>query len=345
MPTVSYPYDPTGSAASNLVENEKHVLTAINDDPYRFFVPQFAPFYTHNLKIVYIEEVTGVEYVLVEGRDYDPIVPYMSASRALGKIIYGGISFINDKINGTVYITYQCLGGEYSADRDYVVNNIAEHNYNPRVCSWDQLTNIQCAFPPEEHPQDIDTFTNYRDLLTKCDEIRDAIASADHSAIYQLVMNHVLNFNDPHETLKLIENHGGLTEPEVQALIDTAMARHTNPLGDPHPQYLTQSRGDARYLNQTEPQATTTVVGITRYSTNQEGVDGTNTQSAMTPSSTNAALDAWMTRHTNPAGDPHTQYHNDTRGDLRYLQLVNVQTTLEAFQNTLRGQRFYMANL
>lgn len=345
MPTVSYPYDPTGTAASNLVVNEAHTLTTINEDPYRFFVPMFAPLYTHNLKITYIEEVSGIEYEFVEGRDYDPIVPYMSASRALGKPIYAAISFINDKINGTVYISYQCLGGEYSADRDYVVANIAEHNYNPRVCSWDQLTSIQCAFPPDQHQQDIDTTTNYRDLLIKCDEIRDAIASKDSSPIYQLVVNHILDLNDPHKTLRLIQDFGGLTEPQVQALIDTAMARHTNPAGDPHPQYLTKARGDALYLGQTQPQATTTVVGITRYSTDTEAVSGTNNQSAMTPSNTFAALTDWFTRHNAVTGDPHTQYHNDTRGDQRYLQLVNVKQTLDDYQLTLRAQRYYFMNL
>lgn len=345
MPTVSYPYDPTGTAITNLVVDERQVLTAINADPYRFFVPLFAPFYTHNLNIIYKDPLTGVETTMVEGRDYNPIVPYMSASRALGKPIYAGICWINDNINGEVFITYQCLGGEYSADRNYVVNNIAEHNYNPRLCSWDQLTNIQCAFPPEEHPQDIDTFTGLRDLLTKCDEIRDAIASKDHSAIYQLVMNHILDLDDPHKTLRLIQQHGGLTKEEVEALIAQAMAIHTNPLGDPHPQYLTQARGDARYLNQTQPDSTTTVKGITRYSTNAEAIDGTNSTSAVTPVSAAAALAFWMSRHTDPLGDPHVQYHNDARGNAKYLQLVNVQSTLEAFQRTLRAQRQYFSNL
>ena len=47
------PFDPTGLASTNYVEDEVHTLTEINDATYRLIVPTFAPFYLDNFKFVH----------------------------------------------------------------------------------------------------------------------------------------------------------------------------------------------------------------------------------------------------------------------------------------------------
>lgn len=214
MAEYAYPYDDTGSAASNLVKDEVQVLTPNNDDPFRFFVPTHAPLYATNLKMMHRDSL-GVLTPMVEGVDYAPTVKYIAATRANGSLVFGGFTIINHRLNGVVLLDYQCLGGKYSADRDFVVAAIAEHNYNPRVCAWDQLTSIQELFPPSSHPQDLDSFYGMKDLIQAMNGIRDVLAVGSPPS--NLLITHVLDTNNPHQTLPLVPNLAKATDAEVQS--------------------------------------------------------------------------------------------------------------------------------
>lgn len=287
MATVSYPLDLDGNAPSNLVQRELQVLIAQNDTPYRFFVPTFAPLYLTNLKIEGTSQ-TGTIVELKDGIDFYCSLIYKGATASTGKPVYGGITVVNREINGPFYVTYQTLGGKYAANRQFVVDTIAENNFNPRKIAWDQVTNIQETFPPSPHPQDLDTFTGLIDLIGAVGGVRDAILQTPGPD--SIIWKHILDFNDPHQTLKLIPsegdfatkedvanaiiNHvaekdphkqyllkddyepggpgGGLTAAQAQAMIDASILDHTKEQ-DPHPQYMTRAEADANYL--TEQQA------------------------------------------------------------------------------------------
>lgn len=248
MPDVSYPIDYTGQAASNLVVDEPQVLTVINSDPFRYFVPNFAPFYVNNFKIV-AKSATGSDIILKYGIDYDFNMKYIGATRAIGLVVYGGVTIINRNIQGTVYVTYQCLGGKYSADRNYVIQTIAENNYNPRMVAWDQVTSIQETFPPTQHAQDIDTFTGLRDLIDSMNELTAAVASTP-DPLKNMLYEHILNENDPHKTVKFIEPIYA-----TKQYVANAIQNHvTSP--DPHPQYYNLSRLN-QFLDNKYPPGTT----------------------------------------------------------------------------------------
>lgn len=197
MTTVSYPFDSTGRASTNLVTNEPQVLTRINGDAFRIFIPNYAPFYRTNFKVVG-RDALGNSVPLTEGKDFNFIMKYIGATRANGSIVYGGIAILNQAITGTVTTTYQTMGGKYSADRGYVVQTIAENNYNPRRVAWDQVTSIQETFPPSPHPQDLDTFTGYKDLVDAVNRIQAAVAQ--NNPLENVVWKHILDLNDPHKT-------------------------------------------------------------------------------------------------------------------------------------------------
>lgn len=234
MATVAYPLDYTGTAASNLVVNEPQVLTVINNDPFRYFIPNFAPFYLNNFKITG-KTATGETIILKHGIDYHFDLKYIGATRAIGQAIYGGVTIINRTIQGTVYVTYQCLGGKYSADRNYVIQAIAENNYNPRMVAWDQVTSIQELFPPTEHAQDLDTFTGYRDLIDAMNNITAAVASTPNP-LKDMLYDHILNENDPHKTVKFIEPTFA-----TKQYVANAIQNHVTS-ADPHVQYYNYSR-------------------------------------------------------------------------------------------------------
>ena len=57
---MPYDFDPTGSLPANLVVDELHTITEINANTYNIIIPEFAPFYTNNLSVVYNDGINGV---------------------------------------------------------------------------------------------------------------------------------------------------------------------------------------------------------------------------------------------------------------------------------------------
>lgn len=203
MATVSYPYDPTGLSPANLVVNETQVLTAINNDPFRYFIPDFAPFYEVNFTATAFNTL-GERITLRKDIDFHFSLRYIGATRANGKSTVGGIVVINKNVQGPVTLSYQTVGGLWAANRNYVIQTIAENNYNPRRVAWDQVTNAPDTFPPNDHTQDLDTFTGFRDLIDAVDRL--AAASANTDTIRNELHAHILNKNDPHETMVNLPN-------------------------------------------------------------------------------------------------------------------------------------------
>ena len=199
MPPVSYPLDTTGIAPSNLVVGEIHTLTEINDFTYRIIIPTFAPFYLNNLLVEHVSP-SNVVTTLVVDVDYTICLVYNSASRAIGKMIYGGITINTELINGTIRINYQTLGGEWTADPQYVLEKLAEYVYNPRITIWDVVTDKPNQFPPSPHDNNIDTTYGYQELLDKIDEVITSIIANNTNPTN--LLTHLLDLANPHSVTK-----------------------------------------------------------------------------------------------------------------------------------------------
>ena len=174
MPNVTYPLDTTGISPANLVRDEPHVLTEINDATYRIIIPDFAPFYQDNFQLRYSDGAGNIS-ILEKGIDFDFCLPYMDASRAIGKYLFGALTIHNAYVQGYLAVDYQTLGDKWVADKNYVLEQLVEHNYNPRVVYWDQLTNVQQTFPPTSHAQDYDTIYGQKSVIESIDKIIAAI--------------------------------------------------------------------------------------------------------------------------------------------------------------------------
>lgn len=193
---MPYVFDPVGNLPTNLIVDELHTLTEINDLTYRIIIPEFSPFYTNNLMVKYNDGTNDT--ILQEGIDYVLCLPYLGASRSIGSMIYGGISFNFAAPNGTIKITYQTLGGDWIADPDYVYEKLVNIVYNPRVTVWDVLTNVQETFPPVNHDHSLDYIYDIGDILLKMQEIADAIINKQPDIIalgVGLVPNRILATN------------------------------------------------------------------------------------------------------------------------------------------------------
>ena len=222
MATVAYPYDPNGNNPANLVVGERQVLTQINNDAYRYLIPDFAPFYQTNFSAKGFDGAGNVVALRV-GVDFQFSMRFIGATRANGSVVNAAISVINKNIQGPITLSYQTLGGQFAANRNYVIQTIAQNNYNPRKIAWDQVTNLPPVFPPSGHAQDLDTFTGLRDLIDAIDRIKVAAANTD--SIRNELRQHTLNVSDPHHTLALLPSDL-VRRPELEL--------HTKDFRDPH---------------------------------------------------------------------------------------------------------------
>ena len=214
---ISYPLDTTGVNPTNLIEDEIHTLTEINDFTYRIIIPTFAPFYLDNLVLEHVSP-SNVVTVLTKDVDYVVCLTYESASRSIGKMLYGGLTINTELLNGTIKVTYQTLGGDWTADAQYVLEAIAESNYNPRITIWDIVTNKPNQFPPINHDNQIDTTYGYQELLDKLQELITTVANNPNSStplIAHLAANNPHGVNKTDVGLSNVENYAIATDQEV----------------------------------------------------------------------------------------------------------------------------------
>ncbi len=216
MTTVTYPFDPTGSAVSNLVTNEQHAVTEANYRDYFFIVPTFAPFFANNFKISLTAE--GITRELVEGVDFDFALPFVAAQRSIGQPIYGGITLTNNITTGIITLEqYQTLGGDWIADQQYVYAQLAEKIYNPRITVWDMVTNVQTCFPPINHPLDIADVYGQQDLINAVLSLASSLA--ENPADHDLIIKHLADNFNPHHVTK---DQVGLGNVEDLAVVTSA---------------------------------------------------------------------------------------------------------------------------
>lgn len=195
MPTVQYPFDTTGLSPANRIVDEPHTLTEINSSTYRIIIPEFAPFYLDNFQLKHVS-LTGVVTPLIADVDYYLCLPYIGATRSIGKFVYGGATLVNSYVNGHISVTYQTLGGTWTADRLYVLERLADMMYNPKITSWDVVTNIQEIFPPINHDQQFDYVYGQQELIEAINQLAVAILQGPDAG--NSIIQHIFATNNPH---------------------------------------------------------------------------------------------------------------------------------------------------
>ena len=173
--TITYPLDLSGVNPASLVKSEAHSVTEAHFRDYFFIIPNFAPFFVDNFKMVLKNGDTTRP--LTEDVDFSFALPYVTGTRTTGKQMYGAITLHNLEMNGILVMDYQTVGGDQIADRLQVLTYLADKAYNPRTTIWDVITNVPNALPPTPHYQDYSNFFGQEELVTKLAEIRDAILS------------------------------------------------------------------------------------------------------------------------------------------------------------------------
>lgn len=206
MSTMTYPFDPSGLAATNLITGERHTLIlppTLSD--FYLVIPRAAPYFKESLKVKHYPSGN----LLVEGVDYVCTHLFHAASLRTGKAVYGSITLYDHTLSGTLDFSYQTIGGEWTLDVNKIVEILSSKVVNPRITSWEQVATPPNAFPPINHEFDINDFTGASHIVAKLFDIREAISASGDGAITQ----HVADKENPHGVTKaqvglaLVENY------------------------------------------------------------------------------------------------------------------------------------------
>lgn len=213
---VTYPFDPTGKAATNKVPTERHTLTSVNWTDYNIVIPRCAPFFAESMTVRHYP--SGRE--LIRGMDWIEAWYFDAAANEIGARIYGGILIYDPSLTGEVELgQYQTLGGDWVLDGKRLAELLALKLTNPVTTRWEQVTDLPYAFPPLDHEHDVQDLSTLQTLLDKLEEIAKAISYKSGGSLDQ----HLSDFNNPHKTdkaqvgLPLVDNYATATDKDVVA--------------------------------------------------------------------------------------------------------------------------------
>lgn len=173
----TYPFDPTGTASTNKIENETQIITPVNYKDFQFFIPDAAPFFKEGFVLTF-RDTNGNTVPLSEGIDYYFAHHFIAASKACAKQLYGSIALINRALSGVVTLSYQTVGGMWTYDRNYLNELITNIQSNPRVSTWDAIVELPATFPVIDHEYDLVDMVGMSEVYAKLSEIAVAIATS-----------------------------------------------------------------------------------------------------------------------------------------------------------------------
>lgn len=202
---ISYPFDPSGSNASNKIHGEKHVLNSYALKDYHFIIPKLAPFFIYGLTVKNLS--TGQP--LIEGVDWVATHHFLSASRATARPLFGSISILDKELTGVIELDYQTIGGDWTIDSDAILQIMLQRQINPRITTWEEITNYPINFPVIDHQwhlQDMVGMNEVKEAL-----LAMSVTLEETADIKLRASDHYTNKDNVHEVNK---NQVGLGELE-----------------------------------------------------------------------------------------------------------------------------------
>lgn len=171
-----YPYDPNGINPRNRVVNEAFTVSPPgNISDYSYTCLRAAPFFADT---VVIKDGIGVgARTLIEGVDYWLAGEFVSASIALRRRICTMVAMLDESYSGTLYATYQTMGGNFTLADFSVMEELIRRRYTAIHISYEQIINLPAGFAPEFHRHQLGDMVGLSSVVDKLDSIRQAVAS------------------------------------------------------------------------------------------------------------------------------------------------------------------------
>lgn len=226
IPIYTYPLDPTGTNANNLVQGEVHSLSA---RPIRILAPNYGAFFTDS--VVVRDNVTNA--ILTKGTQYECVQLHQVASLKFGKNICTLIMIKDPDVNSAVKVRYQVVGGEYSDNSANIITMYEAVVNDNRTVDWLDVSDKPLQYPPTLHNQLLSSVYGFEPLVDAIDRLRQALILTNVPAFEELIdwINglisgfpaHIQDRNNPHVVtgtqvgLGLVENLPVVTQEEVTA--------------------------------------------------------------------------------------------------------------------------------
>lgn len=310
--TYVYPFDPTGSLTSNVIPNERHVLSEVPSREFSFIVPKFAPFFGRGFRIRHL----GLSRDLVEGVDYHLTHWFHAGSHGVGRQLYGSITFIDKRLTGVVELRYQTIGGDWVYDENTILEIMSNRLINPRITTWEQVVDLPFQFPVIDHEWALDDLTGASEVVAKLQAITEAINAANEAN----GSSHVSDYTNPHGVTKaqvglgsvenlplanIAEARGGISNEHYMTpqrvrnfsenYVPPLVEAHTNRADNPHGVNKTQiGLGNVQNYG---------VAGVA------DAISGISSTLYMTPMTVKSAIDTnvipLVSAHTNDVNNPH----------------------------------------
>lgn len=187
------PFDESGIAPSNLVENESHTITAINGVDHNYLVPDYAPFFAPSMVVV--DKTTGL--VLKKGVDYDLSHRFLEGVSAIAKELNGSIVMLDPNITGEFILVYQSLGGDFVTDDTKALEDGIDTLTNVLATTWEDVVGVPPAFPPTAHREPVTDINAVSEIIAQMERTTQAIAQGSRNIKLEDVTDLKEVFIDP----------------------------------------------------------------------------------------------------------------------------------------------------
>lgn len=162
---------------NDVVTNESHPVSIVNASTYHTLIPLYGPFFKENMELVHVSS-SGVVTPQVPGVDFNFALMWISASRVLNDILYGGVTIQTPKDNGYYrFNRYKTAGSQWSVPVNQVYAFLVDNAYNPRIASWEQVIGEPALYPPTPHTQPLEDFKGFDEMIQAIDQLANHIMS------------------------------------------------------------------------------------------------------------------------------------------------------------------------
>jgi hypothetical protein len=155
------------------IHGESHMVMS-NDNTYRVIVPELAPFFKHDFKIIHADS----QVELNEGSDFNFAWELKDARRIAGRKLFGGISIINPELKGEFILDYRTVGHTFVGIRSDVLTRLANVLTDPVKTPYERLLDRPMTFTPHRHKQHYADFVNKEGVEASIDGITQAVKEA-----------------------------------------------------------------------------------------------------------------------------------------------------------------------
>lgn len=166
-----YPLDLLGTAVTNRVVGEEHV---IGNRSQRIFALDYGPFF--GVSAHFRDGTTN--RTLIPEVDYLLLHSYREAEARTGQSVYAAVRIINPEVSNSVKATVQYVGGEFSYSTYAIIELLKTLATEDRPVYWGELIGVPSQFAPAPHEHSIYHTYGWKTMVDAVNNISASIREA-----------------------------------------------------------------------------------------------------------------------------------------------------------------------